>query len=222
MATSIPFDLNAALAHWREQLQESPHFRAENLDELESHLRDSVTVLQSKGLTADEAFMIGTRRVGTGEALEGQFATENGGRGWRDTLRRLIHKYKNRVLHLFILAYFTFGCWWLWGCLRVSQMVVPAAARAHRLAGTAYDGPPAFTRLFWGLMPYWYIPPVIAAVYCGLVWTRKSGARASWFAFFSVTTAILFIALIPILVASQLPLIQFLNEIPVKTFGAPH
>src|SRR3979490_1639515 len=100
MATAIQFDLNAAFHNWREKLQQSPHFRAENLEELEAHLRDSVTVLQSKGLAADEAFLIGTRRVGTSEALEGQFAAENGGRGWRDALRRLFHNYKNRFLHL--------------------------------------------------------------------------------------------------------------------------
>lgn len=220
MATSIPFDLNIALANWREQLQQSPHFRAENLDELESHLRDSVTVLQSKGLTADEAFMIGTRRIGTSGALEDQFAAENGGSGWRHTLRQWIHRYKNRALHLVILAWFTFGCWLLRGCLRVSQMILPAAARAHHLAQVNFEAP-AFTRLFWALMPCWYVPPIVAAIYCGVVWTRKSG-KASWFAFFSVTTAILFIALIPILIATQLPLIDFLNGIPAKTFEAPH
>src|SRR5215471_903874 len=72
MAASIEFNLNDAFRLWREQLSQSPHFRPENLDELESHLRDSVTVLQSKGLSADEAFLIGTRRVGKDAALEEQ------------------------------------------------------------------------------------------------------------------------------------------------------
>jgi len=214
--------LNTALADWREKLRQSPHFRAENLDELESHLRDSVSVLQTKGLTADEAFMIGTRRIGAPGALEGQFAAENGGRGWRHTLRQLVHKYQNRVLHLLILAYFTFGCWLLWGCLKVSQMILPAAARAHRLAQVDFTSAPAFSRLFWGLMPYWYVPPIVAAIYCAVIWTSKRANRASWFAFFSITTAFLFILLIPILIASQLPFIQFLNEIPAKTFQAAH
>jgi hypothetical protein len=220
MATAIQFDLNTAFHNWREKLRQSPHFRAENLEELEAHLRDSVNVLQSKGLAADEAFLIGARRVGTPDALEGQFATENGGRGWRDALRRFFHNYKNRFLHVIILAYFTFGCWLLWGCLKVSQMIEPAAVRAHNLARVAYNAP-AFTLLFWDLMPYWYFPPLIAAVYCGCVWTRKSAAKSSWFAFFSFATAFLFLLLMPILMAAELPIISFLNGLPPRTFQAP-
>jgi hypothetical protein len=213
--------LNDAFRNWRENLQQSPHFRPENLNELEAHLRDSVSVLQSKGLTADEAFMIGSRRVGTPDALEGQFAAENGGRGWRDTLRRLMHKFKNPALHILIVLYFTLGCWFLWGCLKVSQMVNPIAARANIASGTHYPGAPAFTRLFWTLMPYWYVPPMFAAIYCGIIWTRKN-SKASWFAFFSVTTATLFIFLLPVLIATELPIIDFLHTIPVKTFEATH
>lgn len=222
MANAIPFDLNSAFENWREKLRESPHFRAENLDELEAHLRDSVTLLQSKGLAADEAFLIGTRRVGAPEALEGQFAAENGGRGWRDAARRFFHKYKNRLLHLLILAYFTYGCWLLWGCLRVSQMVEPLTVRAHKLTGTDYMGPPGFTKLFWALMPYWYLPAVIAALYCGFVWTRKSPAKASWFAFFSSTSGFLLLLLILAGIAAQLPIISFLQGLPPRTFQTAH
>jgi hypothetical protein len=222
MATSIQFDLNIAFQNWREKLQQSAHFRTENLDELESHVRDSVSVLQSKGLTADEAFMIGIRRVGTADALEDQFAAENGGRGWRAFLRRFSHKYKNKILHGIILGYFTFGSWLLWGCLKVSQMMEPASARADRLAGVNHMDAPGFTRLFWTLMPYWYVLPVLAAIYCGIVWTRKSSGKSSWIAFFCLTTAILFIFLIPVLIATELPFIAFLNRIPARTFEAPH
>jgi hypothetical protein len=220
MATAIPFDLNAAFQNWRETLRQSPQFRPENLEELEAHLRDSVTVLQSKGLAADEAFLIGMRRVGAPEALEGQFAAENGGRGWRDAWRRFFHVYKNRFLHLLILGYFTFGCWLLWACLRVSQMTESATVRAHKLAGMEHSAP-AFTRLFWSLMPYWYLPPLLAALYCGYVWTRKSTARLSSVAYFSLATAFLFLVLIPVFIAAELPIIQFLNSIPARTFQGP-
>jgi len=221
MATAIPFDLNAAFNNWREKLQQSPYLRTENVEELEAHLRDSVTLLQSKGLAADEAFLIGTRRVGPAEALEGQFAAENGGTGWRNTLRCFFHNYKNRLLHLLILAYFTFGCWLLWGCLKVSQMIEPAAARIRILTQADYTGVPAFTQLFWHLMPYWYLPPLFAALYTCVVWTRKSSAKASWFAFFSFATAFLFLLLIPILIAAELPVIAFLQQLPPKIFQAP-
>jgi|GEM_PF-1806722 len=221
MANSIPFDLNAAFSDWRDQLQQSPHFRSENLNELEAHLRDSVTVLQSKGLTADEAFMIGSRRVGSAETLADQFAAENGERGWRNHLRRLMHQFKNPALHILVTLYFTFGCWLLWGCLKVSQMVEPAAARASQIAGTIHSGPPTFTLLFWNFMPYWYVPPIIAVIYCAILWTRQK-RNASWLAFFTVTTAVLFILLIPVLIATQLPIISFLNTIPAKAFAATH
>jgi len=220
MATAIPFDLNSAFKNWRENLQQSPHFRAENLEELEAHLRDSVTVLQSKGLADDEAFLIGTRRVGTPEALQEQFAAENGGRRWCDASRRFFHSHKNRFLHLLILVYFTSGCWLLWACLKVSQLTEPMAARAHNLAGVAYNGAPMFTRLFWGMMPLWYLPPLFAALYCIYVWTRKSAVRSSWFAFFSFTTAFMFLLLIPILIAAELPVISYLNWLPARTAQA--
>src|ERR1700679_4246628 len=58
METKAPFDLTAAIQHWRENLAQSPAFRAENLAELESHLRDSITRLQTTGLSVDEAFVI--------------------------------------------------------------------------------------------------------------------------------------------------------------------
>jgi hypothetical protein len=124
-------------------------------------------------------------------------------------------------LHLLILAYFTFGCWLLWGCLKVSQLIEPAAVRARSLAHVNYMGAPAFTRLFWNLMPCWYLPPLFAALYCGFVWTRKSSAKSSWFAFFSFATALLFLALIPILIAAELPIISFLNGLPPRTFQTP-
>ena len=106
MATAIEFDLNTALRLWRERLSESPQFRTENLDELESHLRDSMAALQGKGLSTEESFLIGTRRVGSAAALAPEFAAENGGRGWRNFMRRLSWKYLNKVIHGLVLLYF--------------------------------------------------------------------------------------------------------------------
>jgi len=173
-----------------------------------------VNVLQSKGLAADEAFMIGIRRVGTADALEDQFAAENGGRGWRASFQRFNHKYGNKILHGVTLAYFTFGCWLLWGCLKLSQFILPLSARVDRISGVAPTGTPAFTLLFWGLMPFWYVLPALAAIYCGIVWSRKLDKRHSWQTFFSVATALLFLQLIPTLIACGLPFIAFLNRLP--------
>src|ERR1043165_6943979 len=83
MATN-PFDLNLAIQKWRKDLEQSPAFKEENLDELETHLRDSIAKLQSQGLSTKEAFIIGLERIGNGQALETQFARVNQKRVWLD------------------------------------------------------------------------------------------------------------------------------------------
>ncbi len=201
------FDLNTALRLWLERFGQSPQFRSENLQELESHVRDSVGMLQSRGLSAEEAFLIGIRRVGSTAALEPEFARENGGRGWRHFLRTRWNLYLNRLIHLLVLLYFTIGCWFLWGVLEVSKMITIPNARLHPPRPA-----PGFTQLWFGLMPYWYIPPILALLYCGLVWTRKAGVRHSWFGFFAITTAVLFLLALPVLIAAALPVIDLLNS----------
>ena len=84
MGNPASFDLNRRIEQWRANLATSPSFHGENLDELESHLRDSVATMQSRGLSADEAFLIATRRIGTSSALESEFAKVNGKALWFD------------------------------------------------------------------------------------------------------------------------------------------
>lgn len=55
---------------------------SENLNELESHLRDSIATLQTRGLSAEEGFLIATRRLGQGQEIieklaRGQFTFLN-------------------------------------------------------------------------------------------------------------------------------------------------
>jgi len=69
METTPQFNLNHAIAEWRANLGQSPGLRRENLEELESHLRDSVANLCQRGLAEDEAFLIATRRVGSTRTL---------------------------------------------------------------------------------------------------------------------------------------------------------
>src|ERR1017187_1538596 len=83
MENSNSFDLNPAIQQWRENLAQSSAFRGENLNELESHLRDSIATLQACGLSTEEAFLSATRRVGKGDALEMEFAKVNAGTVWR-------------------------------------------------------------------------------------------------------------------------------------------
>jgi len=49
MQNENPFDLNNAVQQWREKLAQAPAFQSENLNELESHLRDSVATCKAVG-----------------------------------------------------------------------------------------------------------------------------------------------------------------------------
>jgi len=82
MANPTSFDLNQAIREWREDLNTSPAFRAGDLDELESHLRDSVGALQNQPLSPHEAFWVARGRLGTGEALQSEFGKVNAEQLW--------------------------------------------------------------------------------------------------------------------------------------------
>ena len=84
MENAASFDLNRRIEQWRENLAASPSFRGENLDELESHLRDSVATLQNRGLSADEALLIATRRIGADGVLAAEFGKVNQSAVWLD------------------------------------------------------------------------------------------------------------------------------------------
>jgi hypothetical protein len=82
METQTAFDLNLAVQRWREDLENSPALRCENVNELESHLRDSAASLQTGGLSAEEAFLIATRRIGKSQQLESEFGKLNRNSIW--------------------------------------------------------------------------------------------------------------------------------------------
>lgn len=81
---TTPFDLNHAIQTWREELDQSPAFRRENLDELETHLRDSLAVLQTRGLSEEEAFWIAVKRAGNRTMLGEEFGKVNRRGIWLD------------------------------------------------------------------------------------------------------------------------------------------
>jgi hypothetical protein len=83
METTTAFELNRAIQGWRANLGQSPALQHENLDELESHLRDSISSLQSRGLSQVEAFQIATQRLGAAEELNAKFSKANPVTVWR-------------------------------------------------------------------------------------------------------------------------------------------
>jgi hypothetical protein len=82
MENSTPFDLNEAMRQWRQIMSASPAFHPDDLDQLECHLRDSVAVLQTKGLSAREAFWVAKSRVGTIDELNCEFGKVNAEQVW--------------------------------------------------------------------------------------------------------------------------------------------
>ena len=84
LAGPAEFDLSDALRRWREPLSVSPAFSPDDLEELESHLRDSIASLQASGLSAREAFWVASSRVGTPGALDTEFSKVNAERVWLD------------------------------------------------------------------------------------------------------------------------------------------
>jgi hypothetical protein len=90
MENQTSFDLNAGIQRWRSELAGSSSLRADDIDELESHIRDSVTSLQTRGLTVEEAYLIAVRRTGSHKALDREFALVNGSAVWQDRLLWMI------------------------------------------------------------------------------------------------------------------------------------
>ena len=188
------FDLNSALQLWLERLGQSPQVKTENLKELESHVRDSVVQLQTKGLSSEESFLIATHRVGSPAKLEPEFAKVN-----RNPL--------NKILHGLILIFFSVGCWFLWCILHFPQLM------SRALQG----GPmPAFTMFVVGCGSYLAVPPLLAAGYCIYVWARKYNGKTSWMGFFAATMAVLFFITLPTLFAILLPVAAVMNHLVSK------
>ncbi len=66
-------DLKTARAAWLDDLKSRETFSPGQLSELEAHLDDAMDDLTARGLSPDEAFLIGTRRLGSPEPLASEF-----------------------------------------------------------------------------------------------------------------------------------------------------
>lgn len=65
------FNLDTAIATWRQSLKLNRSFLADDLDELENHLRDTVEALEADGLDTEAAFSTAqrTKEIGIRKAL---------------------------------------------------------------------------------------------------------------------------------------------------------
>jgi hypothetical protein len=80
------FDLESQIRKWRQHVQSTGSLGTHDMDELESHLRDSVDELTGRGVTVEEAFIVSIRRMGDAEELNHEFAKVSTENVWRQLL----------------------------------------------------------------------------------------------------------------------------------------
>jgi hypothetical protein len=86
METQTRFDLNAAIANWRQELAAQPGLAPGVCRELETHLRDTVAELQGRGLNNEESFWLARRRTGHPRQLGEEFARADPANVWRERI----------------------------------------------------------------------------------------------------------------------------------------
>ena len=69
----MAFDLETAIAAWRRPYEINPAFSTDDIEELESSLRDRVEALMRKGLSEKEAFRSAVKRIGSYGAAEREY-----------------------------------------------------------------------------------------------------------------------------------------------------
>jgi len=78
--------LEEQIARWRSYLRRRQALLPVDVAELEDHLRESIAGLRAGGLSAEEAFLVGVRRLGGVDALSREFAREHSDRLWKQLL----------------------------------------------------------------------------------------------------------------------------------------
>ena len=79
----MSFNLNYEIARWRSQMLARESISSENVRELETHLRDTVSNLTASNLTEEEAFWLAVRRLGPTEQLTEEFSKDDPTAKWR-------------------------------------------------------------------------------------------------------------------------------------------
>lgn len=80
---TTPSPEEAAIARWRTYLLRRRALQTLDLAELEDHLREEISVLRSRGLDGEEAFLVAVKRLGRLDPLSREFAEEHSGRLWK-------------------------------------------------------------------------------------------------------------------------------------------
>ncbi len=75
--------LESQIAEWRTLISSNPALNRNDVEELETHLRDQVDELSEAGLSDDEAFLIAVKRIGKLDEVSREYSRENRGKLWR-------------------------------------------------------------------------------------------------------------------------------------------
>jgi len=76
-------ELEAQIAEWRGYVRRRGAVHEADAEELEDHLRNTVSELVESGLSHDEAFLVAVKRMGNLDDLSREFAREHSGRLWK-------------------------------------------------------------------------------------------------------------------------------------------
>lgn len=83
MTRSADGPLEQHISQWRAYLRRRQALRGPDVEELEGHLRDQLAALTAAGLSADEAFLVAVKRMGSLDALSREFARAHSDRLWK-------------------------------------------------------------------------------------------------------------------------------------------
>lgn len=78
------FDLEVNINSWCDYLRSKGKLDENEVKELESHLREQIDEFIEKGLAEDEAFLIGTKRLGNVNAISKEFSKVNTEKLWKN------------------------------------------------------------------------------------------------------------------------------------------
>lgn len=197
MENTTSFDLTSALRLWLEALAESPALRRDNLKELEAHVRDSVTQLQTKGLSTEESFLVATHRVGSPARLEPEFGKING-------------RFRNFLAHGLILLFLSLGCFFLGSILTLPGQMPHWVVGRNSVRIVLL---PAFTQWVVDGRSFLIAPPLLGLAYCACLLVNPRRRTGSWTGFFATSVAALVLLALPIGIAVLLPVIEFMNRL---------
>jgi hypothetical protein len=166
MTTLADQPLEEQIAQWREYLRRRQAFHGSDIEELEGHLRDQLTVLTEAGLGGEEAFLVAVKRMGSLDALSREFAREHSDRLWKQLVigpgaaEKSAHTGNTEMLVVLGLA-----------------VAAALAIKVPALFGLRPDGG---AEMFYFRNASLFVLPLLAVYF---IWKRGSGvASALWLA----------------------------------------